>query len=231
VNLIHHNLPVYPGAKGDPQMKHLNSIVAFALLVLVVAGCANQSNDNSKSNSSNSNSSTTNSTNTNSSNSTSSSNSSSNKSASSSSQEPTSEGEGVFHDDNAGIRLQAPKGWNTQLDGEQLLITAPDDSMRMVFWVPDGSFDTAIKDLGRGLSRKIKRMKTTTNGQESAINGMPTYTVAGTGQINGNDIVWSVDIIKAPKKPVIVLSFAEPGAWDKHSDHIKEFVSSIKPTA
>jgi outer membrane lipoprotein-sorting protein len=209
-------------------MKNLNSLIAFALLVLVVAGCASQSNDNSKSsNSSNSNSSNTNSSNTNSSNS----GNSSKSASSSSSQEPTSEGEGVFHDDNAGIRLQAPTGWKTQLDGEQLLITAPDDSMRMVFWVPEGSFDSAIKDLGRGLSRKIKRMKTTTNGQESSINGMPTYTVAGTGQINGNDIVWSVDIIKAPKKPVIVLSFAEPGAWDKHSDHIKEFVSSIKPTA
>lgn len=74
-------------------------------------------------------------------------------------------------------------------------------------------------------------MKTTTNGSESSTNGMPIYTVAGTGEVDGNDIEWSVDIIKAPKKPTIVLTLAQPGAWDKHSDDIKEFVASIKPTS
>jgi hypothetical protein len=49
--------------------------------------------------------------------------------------------------------------------------------------------------------------------------------------VDGNDIEWSVDIIKAPKRPTIVLTFAQPGAWDKHSDDIKEFVASIKPTS
>ena len=154
------------------------------------------------------------------------------KSSSSSKTAPSeTNSEGVFHDDNAGIRLQAPKGWKTRLDGEQLIITAPDNSLTMVFWVPEGSFESAIKDLDRQLSRKIKRMKTTTNGSESSPNGMPIYTIAGTGEVDGNDIEWSVDIIKAPKKPTIVLTFAQPGAWEKHSDDMKEFVASIKPTS
>lgn len=193
-------------------MKNLNSLLAFAILALVVVGCG-ESNNNSNSNS-------------NSSNSTKSSNTSS-----SSSKEPTSEGDNVFHDDNAGIRLQAPKGWSTKLDGEQLVIGAPDHTMSMVFWVPEGSFDSAVKDLDHQLSRKIKRMHMTNKGNEGNINGMSTYTVGGTGQVDGDDVEWSVDIIKAPKKPVIVLSFAQPGAWDKHADDIKEFVSSIKPTS
>jgi len=199
-------------------MKNLNSIIAFGLLVLIVVGCG-ESNDNSKS---------SNSANTNNSNN---SNATKSPSTSSSSAEPTSDGDNVFHDDKAMIRLQAPKGWQTRLDGEQLVISAPDHSMTMVFWVPEESFNVAIKDLERSLSRKIKRMHTTTKGDESSINGMPTYTIAGTGQINGDDIVWSVDIIKAPKKPTIVLSFAEPGAWEKHADDIKQFVASIKPTS
>ena len=195
-------------------MKNLNSLIAFALLVLAVAACGKSSNDNSSNSSNNNNS------------------SNSNNSSSSSKTAPSeTNSEGVFHDDNAGIRLQAPKGWKTRLDGEQLTITAPDGSMTMVFWVPEGSFDSAIKDLDRQLSRKIKRMKTTTNGSESSTNGMQIYTIAGTGEVDGNDIEWSVDIIKAPKKPTIVLTFAQPGAWDKHSDDIKEFVASIKPTS
>ena len=195
-------------------MKNLNSLIAFALLVLAVAACGKSSNDNSSNSSNNNNS------------------SNSNNSSSSSKTAPSeTNSEGVFHDDNAGIRLQAPKGWKTRLDGEQLTITAPDGSMTMVFWVPEGSFDSAIKDLDRQLSRKIKRMKTTTNGSESSTNGMPIYTIAGTGEVDGNDIEWSVDLIKAPKKPTIVLTFAQPGAWDKYSDDIKEFVASIKPTS
>jgi flagellum-specific peptidoglycan hydrolase FlgJ len=201
-------------------MKNLNSLIAFAVLVLVVAGCSSSSNNNNSSNSSNNNSS----------NNSNSSNSDSTNSSKSSKDAPA-DSEGVFHDDNAGIRLQAPKGWKTKLDGEQLVITAPDSSMTMVFWVPEGSFESAIKDLDRQLSRKIKRMKTTTNGSESSTNGMPIYTVAGTGEVDGNDIEWSVDIIKAPKKPTIVLSVAQPGAWDKYSAEIKEFVASIKPTS
>lgn len=201
-------------------MKNLNSLIAFAVLVLVVAGCSSSSNNNNSSNSSNSNSSNNNN----------SSNSNSSNSSKSSKDAPA-DSEGVFHDDNAGIRLQAPKGWKTKLDGEQLVITAPDSSMTMVFWVPEGSFESAIKDLDHQLSRKIKRMKTTTNGSESSTNGMPIYTVAGTGEVDGNDIEWSVDIIKAPKKPTIVLSIAQPGAWDKYSAEIKEFVASIKPTS
>lgn len=195
-------------------MKNLNSLLAFTILVLVVAGCGS-SNDNSKlANSANSNA------------------ANSNKSSTTSSTEvPTSDGDNVFHDDKAAIRLQAPKDWTTRLDGEQLVINAPDRSMSLVFWVPEGSFRSAIKDLDRQLSRKIKRMHTTTKGDESSINGMPTYTIAGTGLIDGDDIQWSVDIIQAPKKPVIVLSFAQPGAWQKHSDDIKQFVSSIKPTS
>jgi flagellum-specific peptidoglycan hydrolase FlgJ len=206
-------------------MKNLNSLIAFAVLVLVVAACSSSSNNNNSSNSSNNNNSNNNSSNNNNS------SKSNSNSSSTSSKDAPADSEGVFHDDNAGIRLRAPKGWKTKLDGEQLVITAPDSSMTMVFWVPEGSFESAIKDLDRQLSGKIKRMKTTTNGSESSTNGMPIYTVAGTGEVDGNDIEWSVDIIKAPKKPTIVLSVAQPGAWDKYSAEIKEFVASIKPTS
>jgi predicted Zn-dependent protease len=138
---------------------------------------------------------------------------------------------GVFHDDKAGIRLKAPEGWTTKLNGEQLTMSPPDDSMKIITWVPEGDFQGAIKDLEHKLSQRIQHMKTNKDGTENSINGMPTYTVAGTGQIDHEDIEWSVDIIKAPKRPVIVHSFAKAGAWEKHQDDIKQLVASIKPTS
>jgi predicted Zn-dependent protease len=196
-------------------MKTLNSLLAFALLVLAVAACGNSSNSNSNSaNSSNSNDSN---------------NSNSNKPANTASS--TDAEKGVFHDDKAGIRLKAPDGWTTKLNGEQLTMSPPDDSMKIITWVPEGDFQEAIKDLEHKLSQRIQHMKTNKDGTENSINGMPTYTIAGTGQIDQEDIEWSVDIIKAPKRPVIVLSFAKAGAWEKHQDDIKQLVSSIKPTS
>ena len=196
-------------------MKNLNSLLAFAVLVLVVAGCSSSNNNSNSSNSSNSNNSN---------------NSNSNKPANTSSSADRSE-EGVFHDDKAGIRLQAPKWWTSKLNGEQLTLSAPDDSIKIITWVPEGDFQAAIKDLEHKLSQRIQHMKTNKDGSESSINGMPTYTVAGTGQIDGEDIEWSVDIIKAPKRPVIVLSFAKSGAWEAHQDDIKQLVDSIQPTS
>jgi predicted Zn-dependent protease len=196
-------------------MKNLNSLLASALLVLVVAACtSSNSNNNNSANSSNSSNS---------------SNSNSNKPANTSS--ATDSEKGVFHDDKAGIRLKAPEGWTTKLNGEQLTMSPPDDSMKIITWVPEGDFQEAIKDLEHKLSQRIQHMKTNKDGTENSINGMPTYTIAGTGQIDQEDIEWSVDIIKAPKRPVIVLSFAKAGAWEKHQDDIKQLVASIKPTS
>jgi predicted Zn-dependent protease len=198
-------------------MKSLNSLLAFALLILVVAACSNSNNSNSSNSSNSSNNNNSNSSN-------------SNKAANTTSSSDKDE-KGVFHDDKAGIRLKAPDGWTTKLNGEQLTMSPPDDSIKIITWVPEGNFQEAIKDLESKLSQRIQHMKTNKDGTENSINGMPTYTVAGTGQIDQEDIEWSVDIIKAPKRPVIVLSFAKSGAWEKHQDDIKQLVSSIKPTS
>ena len=197
-------------------MKNPNALLAFALLVLVVAACSSSNSNNSNS---------SNSSNTNNSN-----NSNSDKPANTSSSTDKSE-EGVFHDDKAGIRLQAPKGWTTKLNGEQWTMSPPDDSMKIITWVPEGDFQEAIKDLKHKLSQRIQHMKTNKDGTENSINGMPIYTIAGTGQIDQEDVKWSVDTIKAPKRLVIVLSFAKAGAWEKHQDDIKQLVTSIKPTS
>jgi hypothetical protein len=62
------------------------------------------------------------------------------------------------------------------------------------------------------------------------VGGMSAYSQSGTGTVEGNQIQWAVDIIKA-KKPVIVLTFAAVGVWEKHQGEYQKFASSIKPVS
>src|ERR1044071_10291011 len=43
----------------------------------------------------------------------------------------------LFSHEAAGVQFQLPKGWKAEPDGEQILVTAPDHSFSVVFWVPD----------------------------------------------------------------------------------------------
>jgi len=139
-------------------------------------------------------------------------------------------GETFTHAD-AGIKFELPKGWKAEPDGEVITVSTPDDSLQMVFWVPDeDTFDAAIKDLDKELGKTIKNIKQTGKGTQDTHNGMPHYSVSGTGDVDGVTIEWSVDVLGA-KKPVIILSFAAPGVWEKHAAAAGKFIASIKKIA
>ncbi|MDX6528099.1 MAG: hypothetical protein QOH41_389 [Blastocatellia bacterium] len=128
----------------------------------------------------------------------------------------------------AGIQFELPKGWKAKPDGEVITVSTADDSVQMVFWVPDeDSFDAAVKDLDKELGKTIKNIKTTDKGTSDTHNGMPHFSQGGTGDVNGTTIEWSVDVLAA-KKVVIILTFAAPGVAEKHADEFVKFVSSIK---
>jgi hypothetical protein len=56
---------------------------------------------------------------------------------------------------------------------------------------------------------------------------MQAYTTGGTGEIDGKEIVWSVDMLKA-KKPFIVLTFGAPQQSEDHAGKYKQFIGSLK---
>jgi hypothetical protein len=128
----------------------------------------------------------------------------------------------------AGVKFELPKGWKAEPDGQVITVSTPDDSLQMVFWVPDeDSFDAAVKDLDNELGKTIKNIKTTGKETKDTHNGMPHYGQSGTGEVEGTTIEWSVDVLGA-KKPVIILSFAAPGVWEKHAENAAKFIASIK---
>src|SRR5712691_8506402 len=133
-----------------------------------------------------------------------------------------------FSHKEAGVEFELPKGWKAKPDGEVITVSTADDSLQMVFWVPDeDTFDAAVKDLDKELDKTIKNIKTTDKGTTDTHNGMPHFSTGGTGDVDGTTIEWSVDVLKA-KKVVIVLTFAAPGIAEKHATEAAQFIASIK---
>lgn len=129
---------------------------------------------------------------------------------------------------NGGIQFTAPAGWKSKNEGDSMTLSAPDDSISVVIWVPKADdFEAAVDALGDELEKVIKNSKMTSPGKETTHNGMPAYTASGTGEVDNEQIAWEVDMLKA-KKPVVMLSFAAPAQFEKHEREYKNLVDSIK---
>lgn len=136
----------------------------------------------------------------------------------------------VFTHRDAGVQFQLPKGWKAKPDGEVITASSADDALQVVFWVPDeNTFDAAVKELDKELSKTIKNMKTEGKPSEDTLNGMAHYGETGTGEVNGTTIVWSVDVLGA-KKPLMVLTFAAPQLFEKNANAYEKLLASIKKT-
>ncbi len=141
---------------------------------------------------------------------------------------PVTQENRIFSHKEAGVQFELPNGWKAKPDGEVVTVSTADDSLQMVFWVPDeDTFDAAVKALDNELSKTIKNIKTTDKGTSDTHNGMPHFSQGGTGEVNRTTIEWSVDVLAA-KKVVIILTFAAPGVAEKHADEAVKFIASIK---
>jgi predicted Zn-dependent protease len=202
-------------------VKTLKLIFALGLLAALFAGCSkSETNTNSTNTSNTKASSSPTATTTTTTTSTPANNSSSSSSSS-------SEGHPFTHQE-GGIQFVAPPTWKAKNEGESLVVATPDDALSVVFWVPKGDdFNKATADLQGQLEKVIKNLKVTSPGQETTHNGMRAYTGSGTGEVEGQQIVWEVDILQA-KKPVFVVSFASPAQFNRHEDEYKQLLDSIK---
>lgn len=134
----------------------------------------------------------------------------------------------TFTHKEAGIQFELPEGWKAQADGDVLTVSTPDDSLQMVFYVPgEEGVDAAADALDKEIGKRLKNIKTDGPVKKDKLNGIDLYSQSGTGEAEGVTLKWSVDLLAA-KKPIIVLSFAAPGVWEKHSAGLAALVNSIK---
>lgn len=134
----------------------------------------------------------------------------------------------IFKHPDAGVSFELPKGWKAKPDGEVITVSSADDGLQVVFWVPEeATFDAAVKELDKELSKTIKNIKVEGKPTQDTHNGMAHYEESGTGEVEGVTIQWSVDVLGA-KKPLIILTFAAPNLMEKNADGYMKLVNSIK---
>jgi hypothetical protein len=137
-------------------------------------------------------------------------------------------GDKTFTHEASGIQFDLPDGWKAEPDGEQMTVSSPDDTLSIVFWVPEeNEFEDAVKALGDELNKTIKKLKLMGEGKKDTYKGMPHYSEKGTGEVEDVAVHWSVDLLKA-KKPVIILTFAAAEFFDKHRSAYQKLVTSIR---
>jgi len=141
---------------------------------------------------------------------------------------PSGAGETFTHPD-AGVQFTLPAGWKTTGEGEKIIATSEHEAISVVLWVPRGDdFEQATEELKEQLRQIIQNPQVTTPGTESTHNGMRAYTAAGTGEVNGQPILWEVDILQA-KKPFFVVTFAEPQMFKMHQGDYQQLLGSLRP--
>jgi predicted Zn-dependent protease len=208
-------------------MKTVKVILAVALASQLLLACS--SNTNSNANTTNTNTKTTSTTttaNTSNANTTSKANS---NSETSTPQDSTASGDNHYTHKEGGIQFDLPAGWKAEPNGDQMTLSTADGSLSVVIYVAsEDNFKEATEALDKELSKTIKNVKESGEPKETKVGGMQTVSQSGTGEVNGTEIQWAVDLIQA-KKPVIVLSFAAPGVWEKHQGEYQQFGKSIKP--
>ncbi len=137
----------------------------------------------------------------------------------------------VYSHPEAGIQFEVPPTWKAEIDGEVMTVTAADNSFSIAFWVPkEADIETAAKAIDAELAKLMTNINTTEEGEEGTINGMDSFAVAGTGDIEGVTLNWSAHIIAA-QKPVFVVAFGAPGQWEQHQKEIETFTGSIKKSS
>lgn len=136
--------------------------------------------------------------------------------------------EKTFTHEEGGIQFDVPDGWKAEVDGEQISVSAPDKSISISLWVPEeDTFEAALDALDEVLAQRIKNMKLDGEAKSDTHNGMKHGSMTGSGQVEGADVLWSVDVLLA-KKPVIVLTFASAENFKKHAEELGELIKSIR---
>lgn len=134
----------------------------------------------------------------------------------------------TFTHEEGGLSFTLPAGWKAEPDGTQITASPADGGISITFWVAEeDDFEAASEALGEELGKQIKNLKLDGEPKEGTHNGMQYAAVRGSGQIEGQDIVFSADLLAA-KKPVIILSFGTAEGLQKYAGEYSQLVKSIR---
>lgn len=136
----------------------------------------------------------------------------------------------VLKIDEAGIMMTVPKGFKYIKDGDDTVIKTEDEGVDIRFTVPkDGDYDKVVNDAVKELGDYLKEIKVTDPAAKETVNGMEATSMSGTAKDeDGEEVLWNLTIIDAPKKPVLANIYAEKASLEKNGAAVKMFLESVK---
>jgi hypothetical protein len=136
----------------------------------------------------------------------------------------------VLKIDEAGIMMTVPKGFKFSKDGDDTVVKTEDEGVDVRFTVPkDGDYEKIVNDAVKELDDYLKDVKVTEPAAKETVSGMEATSLSGTAKDeDGEDVLWNLTIINAPKKPVLANIYAEKGSLEKHGAAVKAFLESVK---
>ena len=131
--------------------------------------------------------------------------------------------------DEAGIMMVVPKGFKFSKDGEDTIVQTEDEGVDIRFSVPkDGDYAKAITDAAKEVDDYLDDVKVVDTGSKVDVNGMEGTSMSGTAKNEGEDVMWDLTIINAPKKPVLANIYAAKSSMEKHGTAVEAFLKSVK---
>src|SRR5262249_52642284 len=104
----------------------------------------------------------------------------------------TQGGDNVYAHQEGGVQFEVPASWKAEADGEVMTLTTADGSLSLVFWVPqESTVEESLNALDAEFGKVMKNIKLSGEPEKGSLNGMMTYSVEGTGEVNGAQIEWS----------------------------------------
>lgn len=135
----------------------------------------------------------------------------------------------VIKIEEAGLTMTVPKGFKFSKDGEDTVVKTEDEGVDIRFSVPkDGDYEKIIAEAAKEIDDYLDDVKIENKGSKSDVNGMEASTLSGTAKNEGEDVVWNLTVINAPKKPVLANIYAAKSSLEKHQADIKKFLDSVK---
>ena len=132
--------------------------------------------------------------------------------------------------DEAGIMMTVPKGFKFSKDGEDTVVKTEDEGVDIRFTVPkDGDYEKIVSDAVEEMDSYLDDVKVDGEAKETTVSGMKATELNGTAKdADGEEVLWNLTIIDAPKKPVLVNIYAEKASLEKNAAAVKSFLESVK---
>jgi hypothetical protein len=130
----------------------------------------------------------------------------------------------------SGLKLTIPTGWTLTNEKGKYKTVTPDTALTVVFFASSfDQFGDAGLHSGDEVAKFVSKAKLSGPGEPVVLRDtLNAIRENGTGEVDGKTVRWSSLIVKAPKKPVQVILFAEENQFKSHASDVGRIIMGIE---